>query len=280
VVERSVHIGKVVGPIPTTPTNMNKEVSVVVINYNNAQYLERCLRPLFVDPVIKEVIVVDDRSTDNSIELLRNFPAKVIRNERNMGPVAARNIGAREATGNYLLFVDADAQIGPTYASALAQFLEDNEKVGIVTGKTISETGERIWWNFGYDPHPFRGAIGGLLDRCALFVWRYLVLRRIIGWISQPFSQNLASDEVRSVDWVVEMAFMTRRNIFNTLEGLDEGFYMFFEGPDFCRRVRELGSTVVYLPYVSVQHLGGHSHPETRGRFFKESRERYFKKYS
>jgi GT2 family glycosyltransferase len=259
---------------------MNKEVSAVIINHNNGQYLDRCIKALLCDDSIKEVIVVDDASTDNSTEVLLRYPVKVLASKRNIGPVAARNMGAREATGQYLFFLDADAQIGPRYARTLAEFLEDNEHMGIVTGKIISEHGVRMWFNFGRDPHRVRDAIAGWCDRIALSVWRIPVLRKAVGWLSRPFSLNLVPDDIREVDWVVEMACMTRRDIFQKVNGWDEGFFMFFEGPDLCRRIRAEGFSAVYLPAVFTQHLGGHSHSETRGKFFAESRKRYFKKYS
>lgn len=240
-----------------------KSVSVVVINYNNGRFIRTCLDALANVAEIKEVIVVDDASTDDSLEILKNYEVAVIKNEKNLGPVVARNIGAKRATGKYLLFLDSDAKLAPNYVPDLAAFFEVHPDAGVVSGKVLGDDGKRMWFNFGYDPSPIRDWLQGA-----------------VGFLGRPFTLNFVPDEVRKVDWVVEMAFMTRRDLFEKLGGLDEHFFMFFEGPDYCRRVRNLGYNVYYFPGAICKHLGGHSHSESRDRFFQESRSYYLKKYS
>ena len=98
--------------------------------------------------------------------------------------------------------------------------------------------------------------------------------------MATPFTLNLVPDSPRKVDWVVEMGFMTWKSLFEELNGLDEEFVMFYEGPDYCRRVRNFGYDVWYTPDSSVHHLGGHSHSsEIRQKLFDQSRIRYYEKY-
>lgn len=258
---------------------MQPDISVIIPNYNNAQYLAKCIAAVWKDPAILEIIVVDDASTDNSLEVLAQFPVRVIRNEKNLGPVGSRNIGAQGAKGTYLLFLDADAEINNTYASALRQFLIAHPHAGIVTGKVISEKNERMWFNFGYEPSIVRNAIARIFPTLRPWTWPPRA-RNVLYKIAEPFTLNFVPDKERRVDWVVEMGCMTPRAIFEALGGFDAHFFMFFEGPDYCRRARDKGYEAWFTPVASLRHLGGHSHPsDARGRHFRESRRYYMQKH-
>lgn len=256
------------------------DISVVVIHYEGAQYIEQCIASIRRQARIKEIIFVDDSSKNSPEIQARELGLTFLRHEINRGPVAARNTGAAHATGTYLLFVDVDAILDDNYASLLAEKFDTDKKLGVATGKMI-ENGERTWYNFGNDPEPMRDAIQNFLNTLILKFWRIWALRETLMWLSTPFTLNFVKDVEREVDWVIERAFMTRRNIFEDLGGLDEKYFMFFEGPDYCRRVREIGYSVKYVPEAICNHQGGHSHnPERRAKFFVAAREYYFKKFS
>lgn len=259
---------------------MSRTVSVVIPNFNNSSYIKKCLENVLASRP-KEVIVVDDASTDNSIRLIEKFPVQLIRNAKNIGPVKARNIGAKKATGDYILFLDGDAMVAQTYLSHLVNFLDLNSRAGVVSGKVVeAETGERMRYNFGYDPNFLRDAIAGVIHFLVLRYRSNRCFKKIITFVAEPFTLNLVKDVSRKVDWVVEMAFMTRRELFEKLGGLDERFFMFYEGPDYCRRVRRAGCEVWYTPASFVTHLGGHSlSSNIRKNFWIKSRNLYSKKY-
>ncbi len=224
--------------------------------------------------------MVDDASTDQSLKRLSHAGVAVIHNEENLGPVRARNAGARTARGDYLLFLDADAVLTPGYVARLREFLEKHTDIGVASGKILTEDGERMWFNFGYDPAPLRDMMQNFFDAIAARLPKGQWRRSLLARIAHPFTLNFAPDREMKVDWVVEMAFMTHRELFEAVGGLDEHFFMFFEGPDYCRRVRTAGYGVYYLPYVICRHLGGHSHAAIRDKIFAESREYYLQKYS
>ena len=258
-----------------------ESISVIIINYNNEPYAGTCLEALFKNQGIREVIVVDDHSTDNSLDIIRKFSVKVIVNASNLGPVKSRNIGAATASkaNKYFLFLDGDAKLDANYVETLVDFLEAEPKIGVVSGKVISEKGERMWYNFGYAPSLLRSPISNLLNAAYLSSGSPAI-KNFIASIATPFNLNFVKDKKMEVDWVVEMAFMTRAELFGEAHGLDENFFMFFEGPDYCRRLRKLGYATYYLPEVSVHHLGGHAHSEQdRKRLFNESFWRYIKKH-
>ena len=240
---------------------VDKIVSVIIPNYNNEKCLPKCLQALFQNEADFETIIVDDASTDNSLKIAKEFPIQIIRHEHNLGPTRARNNGAKKATGKYLLFLDGDMEIEKDYLAKLVSFLENHPQAGAVSGK-ITEPGrkERMFWTFGYDFSILRDIVGQI----CLFLKNKLYQGKPLGSkmkkVIEPFTLNFVPDQIRTVGWVRESAFMTRRELFEKLGGFDRRFTMFAEGPDYCRRMRNLGFEVYYLPEALAQDLGGHAH--------------------
>ena len=113
---------------------MGRTISVIVPVYNSAGYLRSCLEHLRYSTVSDyECIVVDDGSTDNSAEIAREFGFRVLQTGRRRGPAFARNLGAREAKGEILFFIDADVCVYPhTVARVLANFEQDPELEAVI----------------------------------------------------------------------------------------------------------------------------------------------------
>jgi GT2 family glycosyltransferase len=110
-------------------------VSVVVPAFDNATGLEECLRALVASAGPEtEIIVVDDASTDETPQVASRFGVRLLRLERNSGPGAARNFGARHATGDVVLFVDSDVVVGPDTIARVARVLEERPEIVAVFG--------------------------------------------------------------------------------------------------------------------------------------------------
>ena len=250
-----------------------RSVSVVVINYNGARTLARCLDAVVGEPRVREVILVDDASEDSSLTVAQQFPVTVVPLAENGGPTRAWNAGAARATGEYILFVDSDVVLAPGYVATLADFLDEHPVIGVVSGRMVGEQGSRIWWNFGHDGSPLRDLLQGVL----INVWKiFPFLRTTLERIAEPFTLNFVPDIAQRVDWVVEMACMTPRTLFSALGGFDERYWMFCEGPDYCARAREAGREVWYIPVSSALHLDAQTHSATRRRHLLRSCLRYY----
>jgi N-acetylglucosaminyl-diphospho-decaprenol L-rhamnosyltransferase len=255
-------------------------VSVIITTHNSEAYIERCLDAVLASAP-REVIVVDDASTDTSPAIVRRFPVQLIRNPRNLGPTRTRNIGAHQATADYLLFLDSDIAVESDYVRTLASFLMSHSAAGVVSGTIVeSSTNTRMFWNYGYDPNPLRDYIALILHSYILNHQQNKRLRKILTTIARPFTLSFTKEAARQVDWVMEGASMTRRTLFERLNGFDEKFWMFYEGPDYCRRVRNAGHYVWYIPQAMATHLGGHSHTtELRRGHFDDAKILYYTKH-
>lgn len=254
------------------------DVSIVIPAYQSGHLLPACLAAAFKGKNVREVIVVDDGSTDNTPEVLKEFPVRSMRHERNSGPVAARNTGAKKASGKYILFVDSDIEIAPDYAATLASFMKENPRAAAVSGKVMGPSGGRIWYNFGYRLS-LRSKLGDILFVSTFPFWGNSFLEPAIKRASMSLTLNFAPDKTRRVGWVIESAFMTPRKIFEELGGFDEGFFMFHEGPDYSERARALGYDTWYLPESSAKHLDLKSHAGSRSKMMKRSIRRYLRKH-
>ena len=119
-------------------------ISVIVPVYNGVEFLRRCLDALgcsTVEPL--EIIVVDDCSTDNSIDVCREKGVRVLSTPQNSGPAVARNLGAQVAMGDVLLFVDADVLVKPETVGQMAARFEKHPEVSAVFGSYDDEPGEK-----------------------------------------------------------------------------------------------------------------------------------------
>lgn len=136
-----------------TPDEMRwPSLSVVISAYNMERYLAPTLEAVFaLDYPVTEVIVVDDGSTDRTAQLAGRYPVQLVRHERNRGPAAARNSGARAARGEALYFLDADFIVRPDTARRLMERLCSQEQLGAVAGRCLSDRRGRNLAQFVYD---------------------------------------------------------------------------------------------------------------------------------
>ncbi len=252
------------------PMETANDVSVIIANYNNARFLEDCLASLFRNPGILEVIVVDDASTDDSVEIASKYPVRLIENAMNFGPVRTKNIGAAEAAGRYILFLDSDTTLDPDYIERTAAFLDERPEAGVVSGRITKPDGERMWHGFGHRFAILRSA-GARAFGATYPLWQATAFEQVLRRLSLPFTLNFAEDKVMEVGWVSGMALLTRAGLFRELGGFDEHFWMYHEEPDYCLRARAAGFRTFYTPSTRAYHWNGQSHRHRRAQFMRDS---------
>lgn len=252
-------------------------LSVIIVTYNSASFLPRCLASvnLHLGAIPHEVCVVDNASQDKTRELVQTqfTRVKFIPNSSNLGFSAAVNQGLENTHGRMVLWLNPDTELLDNGLVELVAYLDNNPRVGILGTQLIDPRGTR---QFSCRSFPsYRTA----------FFHRYALFTR---WFpSNRHSQDyLHSDwdgtTVREVDWVSGACLLHRRKVAEELNGLDERFFMYCEDTDFCLRAKQRGWSIHYHPAAKVLHHIGSSTRQLRQRMILErhrSMWRYYAKH-
>ena len=221
-----------------------------------------------------EVIVVDNASADDSVAMLaQDFPwVQVIANPDNRGFTRANNQGLAASRGRYVLFLNPDTELAPDALNLLLNFAEAHPQVGVA--------GPQLRYGDGSlqsSRRRFPTLATFFLE--STIVQRWWPRNRVL---SRYYALDLPDDATSQVDWVVGACMLVRRAVLERIGGFDEGFFMYSEELDLCRRVVDAGWQVVYLPAAVVTHFEGKSSEQVvaaRHIRFHSSRVRYVRKY-
>ena len=208
--------------------------SIIIVNYNGGDGLRQCLASLLPDLSAEaEVIVVDNASTDGSADDAEHaFPAvRLVRNTANLGFGAGNNVGARYASGEYLVFLNPDTTVEPGWLAALIGALDADPRAGLATPKILLLR----------DPGRIN-TCGNEMHCSGLTLCRGLGLDR--------GELGLAAE----VSAVSGAAFAIRRELFESLGGFDEAFFLYMEDTDLSWRARLMGYRCLYVPASIVYH--------------------------
>ena len=218
-------------------------VAVVILNYNGVEHLQRFL-PGVVRHTDAEVIVADNGSTDDSVQLLRReFPSvRLVALERNYGFAEGYNRALEQVEAEYVVLLNSDVEVTEHWLRPLLLHLESHPGVAACQPKV------RSWHR--RDHFEYAGAAGGFIDR-----YGYPFCRgRLMGEVEKDCGQY---DTVAPVFWATGAALFIRRADYLEAGGLDGRFFAHMEEIDLCWRLRSRGHNVVCLPSSSVYHVGG-----------------------
>jgi len=254
-------------------------VSIIVVSYNVAALLEECLQSILKrgpDGFEAEIIVVDNASQDSSTKLVRQkFPqVHLIENAHNYGFPRGCNQGLRVARGRYLFFLNPDAKLEAGALGKLVAFMDERPKAGIVGPQLRYPDGS-------LQPNRRRFPGRGLAFVESTILQRY---RPFKNWsaLKSFYGEDKSPAETQPVDWLVGAAFMVRREVVDQIGGLDEGFFMYSEELDFCRRAGAQGWQCWYLADAVVTHQEGRSSIQNvpqRHINFQTSKIHYYRKH-
>ena len=245
-------------------------VSIIIVNYNGLEFTRQCLETLYRyhDSKMIEVIVVDNNSTDGSQkDLPVLFPSiTLISLPENKGFGAANNAGAAIAKGEFLFFVNNDTLFREEILSVMKTQILLNEKCGIVGPKLLNQD-QSFQLSFGSFPS----------------LRTEMEAKQSAHNYSLQSAQDIVSHLTIKKDWVTGAAFMIKRHLFELVGGFDEHYFMYFEDIDLCKTVCEKGYHVLYVPQISLIHLGGKSYPKRDDKIvyeYRRSQLRYYDKHN
>jgi GT2 family glycosyltransferase len=224
-------------------------VDVVVVSYNSREHLRDAVAPLSrVSDV--HVIVVDSASSDGSLDSVSDLPVSTIGLDVNRGFGHACNVGWRHGAGEFVLFLNPDAQIDEASVRRLAA-VGGEEGVGAVAPRIVDRDGA-----LDYSLRRFPRLRSTYAQ--AFFLHR---LAPRATWTDEVERDARAYEAPATADWVSGACVLVPRAVLERLGGFDEGFFLYCEDIDLCRRIRDLGLTVRYEPGAAAVHEGGASMP-------------------
>jgi len=250
------------------------DLSICIVSWNIKPLLRRCLESIGEGAVgiSYEVFVVDNASRDGSAEMVRNdFPeVHLISNSENRGFASANNQALRLAGGRHVILLNPDTVIHRGSLDTLVQFMDDHPEAGAAGCRLLNADGSvqrstrkiPTFSTMLYD--------NTLLGK--LFYFR----RKVKDYKMRDSS----FDRVEEVDATSGAALLVRKSVFDEIGLMDEGYFMFLEEVDLCRRIWAKGYKIYFVPGAVITHLGGESrrqNPEIR-LVIQRSLMRYFTK--
>lgn len=225
---------------------MNPVVSIIILNYNGERFLSEVLKNLYETQYSPfEIIVVDNNSSDNSLQILSNFSdIRLIVNKENLGFAEGNNVGIRAAKGEYIALVNNDLKVTPNWLSPLIDFLEKNKEYAAVQPKILS-------WQ---EPSEFEyaGGAGGFIDRYGYPFSRGRILRKCEIDMGQY-------DDPIDIFWASGACIVVRKSVIDEVGMLDSDFFLHQEEIDWCWRMLLRGYKIKAIPKSIVYHYGGGS---------------------
>ncbi|OGS03924.1 MAG: hypothetical protein A2204_03190 [Elusimicrobia bacterium RIFOXYA1_FULL_47_7] len=240
---------------------MNPELSIIIVNYNTADFMDKCLASIFnsSEALSREVIVVDNNSSDGSSTLVKSkYPqARLIENRLNLGFAGANNIGARNSSGDTIIFLNPDTIVTSGQFSKLAAILKSSPDAGIVAPRLVNPDG-----TLQYSCRRF-------YNLRTVFFRRLLAGSKTGRALSEAhLMKDWDHNSTKAVDWVLAACLAIKRDTFNQIGGFDDKYMLYFEDVDLCKRIYSIGKKVYYYPEAVVTH---HYQRESANRFNKRT---------
>jgi len=240
------------------------DLSIIIVNWNTQDILRDCLRSIYEQGGERdiEVIVIDNASTDGSVEMVKkDFPqVTLIENSRNLGFARANNIGIHQSSGRYICLVNSDVIVLNGCIENLISFMDNHPVAGMVGPRILNQ--DRT-----------------LQPSCRHFptIWNNLCqalgLNKLFPksrFFSETFMNYWAHDIVQKVDVLSGCFWMVRREALNKVGLLDEDFFIYGEDLDWCRRFHHAGWDIIFYPNAETIHTGAASSNNDPIRFYIE----------
>jgi N-acetylglucosaminyl-diphospho-decaprenol L-rhamnosyltransferase len=225
------------------------ELSIIVVNWNVCDLLESCLLSIEKNIGLQseqfEVLIVDNHSADNSVEMVKSKfqHFKLIENEDNLGFARANNQAFLQCKGDFTLLLNPDTEIHEGAIPRMLAIMRETPDAGILGAKLINADGS------------FQRSSGGSLPTLYNVAWHYLFLNQIMPTKWAPPPTFLIEDlpGTKDIGWVSGAALMISREA--TGDSIfDDQFFMYGEDLELCDRTQRSGKRVMYTSEATVMH--------------------------
>jgi GT2 family glycosyltransferase len=245
---------------------MTPELSIIIVNWNGGELLRRCIESVVRHPpaIPWEVILLDNASSDNSLEWVRSSRIpnlRLVANKENLGFGKANNQGFQLSSAKLLFLLNNDAEVRPGAIDRLIATIESDPKIGACGPRIVNPDGSlqtSVWRN---PAAPWAMAVAALrLHR--------LLPRRMGGQLL--LGQYWDHARRREVNLLLGAAMLVKRSVIDQVGGFDERFHMYGEDLEWCLRIVRGGWKIIFEPEAEVLHHGGHA---TGQRWINRDRE-------
>jgi len=250
-----------------------RSISFVVVTYNSTRTIKKCIESVLIQDDNKELVVIDNKSSDNTVEVVSSFPrVKLIKSAKNIGFGAGNNRGLKEVNSDIVVFVNPDTILARDFSKRILKSFDKHPKASIIgcritnpdgslqrTGNTFPTIRSLLYENSGYHK---------------VFKNSKAYHRYIYG----DWNRNTS----RYIDAVSGACFACRKSFLDQIGGFDEKYFLFFEEFDLAKAAQRLGQKVYFDSSIAVEHVGGISTKQSNqdfiNRTYKSSQDYYIKK--
>jgi len=219
-------------------------VAIAILNWNGKNWLEKFLPSVLKYSSEAEIYVIDNASTDDSIQFLKtNFPTvKIIQNQRNSGFAAGYNEGLKSIKSDIYCLLNSDVEVTENWISPIIKLFSEDQTIAAIQPKILDYNQK--------DKFEFAGAGGGLIDNLGYPYCRGRVFDSIE-------SDNGQYDDETEIFWASGCSLFIRSEDFWKMDGFDERFFAHQEEIDLCWRLKNSGKKIYYTGKSTIYHVGG-----------------------
>ena len=239
---------------------MTIDLSIIIVNWNGAEFLPKCLKSIVENPpsCSFEIVVVDNASTDKSVEWMKSAEAKnmlgetsfrLIESKENLGFGRANNLAFKRAQGDFILVLNPDTRVKEGSLDKLLDVLQSDDDIGAVAPKLLNDDGSLQPSTTYWPPTPSKIIVEN-------FAHRFPPRKRLSKYLWHQYWDHNETEDVPAV-WGAAILF--KRDVLDKLEGFDKQIFMYAEDIDICIRLHKMSMKLIFLPTAEIIHSGGKS---------------------
>lgn len=227
---------------------MAARTSVIIVTYQTGAALRLAVESALAQPALKELILVDNGNPEETLTWLKGIAEKnkkvtLLTGHGNIGFGRACNLGAAQASGEYLLLLNPDSMLPEKAIDTMQKALEDRPDVWAAGAHLLNADGTEQ-----------RGGRRRLLTP-QIAISESLYLYRLLGWPRMNLHKEPLPEEPVEVEAISGAFVFIRREHYEQLHGMDEQYFLHMEDMDFCRRIHDAGGKILFVPQVKLLHL-------------------------
>lgn len=226
-----------------------KDIAIVILNWNGAEMMRRFLPSVVENSMEADIVVIDNGSTDDSLQYLETEMPNVRRIvlDKNYGFAEGYHLGLAKVESKYFLLLNSDVEVHKGWLKPMITYMEAHPEVAACQPKLLCQ--------WAPEKFEYAGASGGFIDALGYPYCR----GRVFGTVEKDNGQY---DDIVPVMWATGAALMIRSSDYWEVGGLDGRFFAHQEEIDLCWRLRSRGRGIVVIPQSVAYHLGGGTLPQ------------------